>query len=237
MGMTFIPYIMHALMDAIAPLHCETCCEHIDGSTHIHRICDACLYMFECAPKDDILLNQLYSQNNKDSFLFSMESHFAFHKEAPIQETIHAIKYGNAQQMAFDFGRYIARIRNHSEVDYYVPVPLHRARVRERGYNQSLLIAQGISSITKVPVINALERLHYSTTQTKLSSNDRMQNVQGIFSIKKADLIRDKRLMLIDDVMTTGSTLEECAHVLLDSGACSVSAFTLAAATSTRVIQ
>jgi ComF family protein len=109
--------------------------------------------------------------------------------------------------------------------------------VRERGYNQSLLIAQGISSITKVPVINALERLHYSTTQTKLSSNDRMQNVQGIFSIKKADLIRDKRLMLIDDVMTTGSTLEECAHVLLDSGACSVSAFTLAAATSTRVIQ
>jgi ComF family protein len=237
MGMTSIPNIMHALMDAIAPLHCETCNERIDGLTHVHRVCDACLYLFESAPKDDVLLNQLYTQSNKDSFVISMESHFAFHQEAPIQQTIHAIKYENAQQMAFDFGSYIARNRKHSEVDYYVPVPLHSARVRERGYNQSLLIAQGISSITKVPVINALERLHYSTTQTKLSSNDRMQNVQGIFSIKKADLIRDKRLMLIDDVMTTGSTLEECAHVLLDSGACSVSAFTLAAATSTREIQ
>ncbi len=237
MGMTFIPNIMNALMDAIAPLHCETCDARIVSRTHVHRVCDACLYMFESAPEDDSLLNQLYTQNNKDSFISSIESHFAFHQEAPIQQTIHAIKYENAQQMAFDFGKYIARIRKHREVDYYIPVPLHSARLRERGYNQSLFIAQGISSITKVPVINALERLFYSTTQTKLSSKDRMQNVQGIFSIKNVDLIRDKRLMLIDDVMTTGSTLEECAQVLLESGACSVSVITLAAATSTRGIQ
>ena len=235
--MTFIPNIMHALMDAIAPLHCETCDARIDGRTYVHRVCNACLYMFESAPEDDSLLNQLYAQNNKDSFLFNIESHFAFHQEAPIQQTIHAIKYDNAQQMAIDFGRYFAGIRKHREVDYYIPVPLHSARLRERGYNQSLLIAQGISSITKVPVINALERLFYSTTQTKLSSKDRMQNVQGIFSLTNAEPIRGKRLMLIDDVMTTGSTLEECAQVLLESGACSVSALTLTAATSTRGIQ
>lgn len=237
LGMTFIPNIMHAMMDAIAPLHCETCDQRISGNTHVHRVCDACLYVFEHAPNDDVLLNQLYTQNNKDSFVFSIESHFAYHQEAPIQRIIYAIKYGNAQQMAFDFGRYLARFKKHIEVDLYVPVPLHRARVRERGYNQSLLIAQGISSVTKVPVIHSLERLHYSTTQTKLSSKDRLQNVQGIFSIKYAGQIRGKRLMIIDDVMTTGSTLEECAHILLESGACSVSALTLAAATSTRGIQ
>ncbi len=237
MGKSVIQNIMYSVLDAIAPLHCEICSSCIKDDTHVHRVCNSCLFMFEDAPKDEVLLNQLYKQKNKESFILYIESYFAFHNEALIQKAIHAIKYGYAKQMAFDLGYYVARIKNHIEVDYYVPVPLHPARCRERGYNQSQSIAQGISFETRIPVINALKRMQYSITQTKLSSYDRMNNVQGIFTIPNPERIRDKRLMLVDDVITTGSTLEECAQVLLEAGACSVSALTIAAATPTKGIQ
>ena len=229
--------IIDTVLEALAPLHCETCGVHIIGTTHVHRICDSCLYMFELAPSDDIVLNQLYTKHIADSFLLSVHSVFAFHSDAPIQHAIHAIKYDTAQQMAFDFGKYMGSTIPALDIDALLPIPLHAARHRERGYNQSQSIADGISFQTKVPVIDALQRTSYTITQTKLTSKERKNNVHGMFRVLDKQIIRNKRLMLIDDVMTTGSTLEACAETLLEAGAQSVSACTLAAAMRGTYIQ
>ncbi|MFM8455974.1 MAG: ComF family protein [Ignavibacteria bacterium] len=233
----YLTHFTDSVLEALAPIHCEICEIHIKGTTRIHRICDACLYMFEIAPKDDVLLNTLYTHSVTDTFMFSVRSAFTFHHEAPIQRAIYAIKYGFAQQMAFDFGAYMGLHVPDIEIDALLPVPLHTARLRERGYNQSQSIADGISSQTKIPVIQALQRTTYTITQTKFTSMERNKNVHGIFRVHNNQNIRGKRLMLIDDVMTTGSTLEACAETLLESGALSVSAYTIATAVSRKGIQ
>lgn len=230
-------HILHHVFDALAPLHCEICDEKITGSVHVHRICDGCLYMFESAPSNEQLLNGLYRQSNTDTYLSRVESFFAFHAEAPIQKAFYAIKYMYAKNMAKDFGFYVSGLTTLEGIDCFVPVPLHPARKRERGYNQSLAICEGMHARTRIPISETLKRIRYSITQTKLSSQDRSRNVRSIFEFNELGSIRGKHLMLIDDVMTTGSTLESCAKALLESGARSVSALTIAAATLPRKIQ
>lgn len=229
--------ILHDVIDAFAPLHCEICDAKINASMHIHRICDGCLYMFDTAPSNDQLLNGLYKQKGKETYLFDVESFFAFYPEAPIQSALYAIKYMYAKQMAIDFGYYVAGLTAFDCIDCFIPVPLHSARKRERGYNQSLAICEGLHKRTHIPIAEALKRNRYSMTQTKLSSRERMSNVQHIFEVRNTESIRGKHVMLIDDVMTTGSTLESCAQALLESGAHTVSALTLATATFPKEIQ
>lgn len=234
---TIVKHILHDVLDALAPLHCEICDEKINAHMHIHRICDGCLYMFESAPSNEQLLNGLYRQNNSDTYISHVESFFAFHAEAPIQKALYAIKYTYAKRMAKDFGHYVAGLTTFEEIDCFIPVPLHTARKRERGYNQSMAICEGMHAKTNIPISEALKRIRYSITQTKFSSHERTRNVQGIFTVNNAESIRGKHVMLIDDVMTTGSTLEACAQALLESGARSVSALTIATATLPKGIQ
>ena len=234
---TIANHILHNVLDALAPLHCEICDEKINAHMHIHRICDGCLYMFECAPSNEELLNGLYGQNNADTYISHVESFFAFHSEAPIQKALYAIKYTYAKRMAQDFGQYVSGLTTFEGIDCFIPVPLHSARKRERGYNQSMAICEGLKAKTKIPISVALERIRYSITQTKFSSYDRSRNVQGIFMVNNTESIHGKHIMLIDDIMTTGSTLESCAQALLESGARLVSALTIATATLPKGIQ
>jgi ComF family protein len=220
----------HIILNALAPLHCEVCNIDIPCRTEVHRICDTCLFTFEHAPSNEIILNQLYKNKPSDTYLLHIQSIFSYHANAPIQTAIHAMKYGYAKQMSFDIGSYSSKFISHEHIDMYVPVPLHPGRRRERGYNQSEAIALGLSKMTTIPVINALKRNVYSVTQTKLSSQERKQNVESIFTVHNPAIIKEKHVMLIDDVMTTGSTLESCAQALLESGAYSVSAHTIATA-------
>jgi ComF family protein len=120
-----------------------------------------------------------------------------------------------------------------------VPVPLHVSRQRERGFNQAELLAQGLSaSLAKTrggpaPQVDArsLRRIRPTPPQTGLSVSARHENVRGVFSVVRPERIRDKRIVLVDDVMTTGATLSACAQVLKTAGAQSVHALTLARAT------
>jgi len=116
------------------------------------------------------------------------------------------------------------------EFDMIVPVPLHPARERERGFNQSALLAELLSAHTKVPVRSVLERTRYTTTQTAFDRAERMQNLHGAFRLRKNADVRDSRVLLIDDILTTGSTLSECARILKTAGARSVHAATAARA-------
>ena len=114
--------------------------------------------------------------------------------------------------------------------DLIVPVPLHPARERERGFNQATLLAELLSGRIAVPLRFVLERIRYTTTQTAYDRAERMENLHNAFRLRKKMNVRELRVLLIDDVLTTGSTLSECARILKVAGAISVHAATAARA-------
>ena len=122
-----------------------------------------------------------------------------------------------------------ARLRDR-HFDGLIPVPLHPARQRERGFNQALLLAELLAKSSGIVVLDALERIRYTTTQTAYDRAERIENLRDAFRLRKKSSVRGLRLLLIDDVLTTGSTLSECARVLKMAGAASVHAATAARA-------
>jgi ComF family protein len=114
--------------------------------------------------------------------------------------------------------------------DLIIPVPLHKGRMRERGYNQSYLISEGLSRVLNIPVkAGILIRSRYTDSQTTLSREGRIENVSGAFEIKSKHIpeIEGRRILLLDDVITTGSTTESCAKTLKENGAKTVTAVSL----------
>ncbi|MFL6538639.1 MAG: ComF family protein [Chthoniobacterales bacterium] len=114
--------------------------------------------------------------------------------------------------------------------DLVVAVPLHSARQRERGFNQAALLAELLARETGLRLHDVLERIRYTTTQTAYDRAERMRNLEGAFRLRRGADVQGLRVLLIDDVLTTGSTLSECARVLKAAGAVSVHAATAARA-------
>ncbi len=145
---------------------------------------------------------------------------FYFHKGESLRKLIHKFKYCGDQLTARDLGREMGRraaTAGFADLfDAIIPVPLHKSRLRHRGYNQSLLLAQGFSDVTGIPVLTDILLRHQSAqTQTRLSAVERYLNVQGDFSLgKNATAACGKTLLLIDDVFTTGATSEACLETL-----------------------
>jgi ComF family protein len=148
---------------------------------------------------------------------------------APWREAVQALKYEGlrvlAEPLSAEMARYGERMLPRPQV--IVPVPLHTDRQRERGYNQSALLAQGLGWRWGVPVVEeALLRTRSTRAQVGLSGEERRENVRGAFA-GPTTALRDQRVLLVDDVCTTGATLEECAHALREAGAATVWALTL----------
>jgi competence protein ComFC len=154
--------------------------------------------------------------------------------EGTLGQAIHALKYEGVRALATPLGELMADYLTHLGLpaDALVPVPLHRSRQRERGYNQSCLLARAIAQRVGIPVVEALARERNTPAQVNLSRHARLANVQGAFHATDADLC-GKRVLLIDDVSTTGATLAACAHALAASRARSIWALTLARAYDT----
>jgi len=113
--------------------------------------------------------------------------------------------------------------------DLIIPVPLHRSRLRNRGFNQAVLLGDLFSSRLSAPMlVDGLTRTRQTEPQIELSAEDRRNNVKGAFAANRADMIYGKRILLLDDVMTTGSTVNECAKVLKKAGATLVVVATIA---------
>ncbi|MHC2990566.1 hypothetical protein OB13_02805, partial [Pontibacter sp. HJ8] len=157
-----------------------------------------------------------------------------FRPKGRVQRLLHRLKYKGAQELGEQLGkRYGALLSDHRYADQFdliLPVPLHRLKLRRRGYNQSDGFAKGLSDALKVEWSSSiLVRNTDTATQTKKSRLDRWQNVEKVFEVKKPELVKGKRVLLVDDVLTTGATLEACAVVLLESGCQEVSVATIAA--------
>ena len=153
-------------------------------------------------------------------FPFERVATFALYTKGGIlQPLIHKLKYKNKKEIGIDlgytFGCEISESQFISPINLIVPVPLHIKKERKRGYNQAKMIALGLSKSTGIPIStdNLLRTVH-NPTQTKLSAKQRWENVAGIFSVKNPSEFENKHLLLVDDIITTGSTLEACAHAI-----------------------
>lgn len=152
--------------------------------------------------------------------LLGASSHYLFHKQSGIQKILHQIKYKNNAELAVQVGKWhgndLKEIELYQSVDVILPVPLHEKKRQQRGYNQSEKFAQGISeSLKKEMDTTSLIRRKYTNTQTKKSKQERWENVEDVFELKSIENLRGKHVLLVDDVITTGATLEACCRELL----------------------
>jgi ComF family protein len=143
--------------------------------------------------------------------------------EAELRELIHVFKYGGVETLAQPLGRFLAlALPRDEQFDAVVPMPLHWMRRWSRGFNQSELLAREIGRRASVPVRNLVRRVKATTPQAGLTNAKRRANVSGAFRLRRGATVRGLRMLLVDDVMTTGATASACARVLKQAGAARV---------------
>lgn len=214
-------------LEFLYPSLCIVCGSRTDEFTKI--ICKRC-WLELSRNKLHVLSNGTQPYRVKKYFSF-VAWRFLYTDE--FRELIHYFKFNEFPVLARKIGVEMAdTVLNRKELNSaqaYVPVPLHKTRFRERGFNQSELLAKVIAGINGIPVINALERLKNNRPQSSMPDIDEKRaNVKGIFATVTDCEIKGKRLILVDDVYTTGSTVNECAKTLIKSGADEVLALTAA---------
>ena len=150
--------------------------------------------------------------------------------EPPLQDAIRLFKYHGKVALADALGDLmLAALRQPPDVDLIMPVPLHPSRLREREFNQSLLLADRLNRRLHLPLSHTnLVRLRRTEPQTEFSRAERLKNLRKAFAVLRPDEVTDKRVLLVDDVMTTGTTVNECAKALRKAGAADVYVGTLA---------
>ncbi len=226
------PKILSEIYDFFLPRICP-CCDKKLGLNE-KMVCDNCLRKL-ASVKNDRLELEFEKKFYSKKIISGFRSVYIFEKDTEIQSVIHALKYENRFKIGLFLGDVLGkRIKDEMvswQIDAIIPIPLHRLKKVERGYNQSLYIAEGLSSRTNVSLLkDAVKRRRFTESQTKLNLSEREKNVKDAFSVRKPDKIKNKNLLLIDDVITTGATINECGSALLKGGAKSVYAASVAIA-------
>jgi ComF family protein len=226
-------FLLDPIVDFLFPPTCPGCgADAHNAELLLCPVCRAALRRVDRRDQDfQIALSRLQDQGVVDGCTVV----WYFEKEGPLQSLLHLVKYSSrlslGRRMGEELGRKMAS--EHALPDVLIPVPLHPTRLRGRGYNQSCLIAEGVMRTTGVPVAgNHLRRVRHTSSQTHLSIEERAANVSGAFSVPldRSKCLQGRRILLVDDVLTTGATLRACALVLRAAGAGSVDVGTVALA-------
>ena len=236
-------HFFRAVLDFISPPLCHLCRSYISDAGELHicpacrerlppvlsPLCNVCGIPFVGAGADhtcgDCLTDRPYYDSARAALLY----------DGAARDLIHSFKYNNRTHLRRPLAllslEHLAPFLTGRASELIVPVPLHRNRLRSRGFNQSVLLGALFSERLSIPMLkDGLIRIRKTTPQVDLSAVERKQNVKGAFSVKFPELVQGKRILLIDDVMTTGSTMNECAKVLKKAGAEVVAAAVVARA-------
>jgi len=206
--------IFHNIIDTLFPETCCGCGQH--KKIKKYCFCDDCFARIIPAP----------GSNNQ---IFSLARY-----EGPVQKAIHMYKYERKKWLSRSFAEWMNDfLSEHTEIEFdiIIPVPLHMIREFQRSFNQSWLIAYYLGRMKKKLVIyDALVKVKNNPSQTGLDHQKRKENVQGVYIVKKQQMIKGKKILVIDDVCTTGATVEEIYKTLKNSGAKKVTILTIARA-------
>ena len=215
----------------IFPINCLSCGRAMDAIEL--TICEHC--------KSDMPLTKYWQREDQPvarifwgKLPISRASSFLFYqKGSKVQNLIHALKYRGktevGEMLGSWYGEELRTVPEYLQADVIIPVPLHPSRLRKRGYNQCDFIARGISNAMDIELeLSAVQRLRFNESQTKKGTYDRWINVRELFRVERPHLLAGKHILLVDDVVTTGSTLEACAAAILKVPDTRVSIATLA---------
>lgn len=225
-----LKWVVEDLNHYFYPNRCAVC--NVKLVSNETCVCLQCIYKL---PKTNnfLELNNISEVLLAGRFPFERVASFCFFtKEGLLQALIHELKYKNkpfiGNLLGALFGTDLLSSSFLASIDVIVPVPLHPKKKIIRGYNQAEAFAQGISKATSIPVsVDELIRVINNPTQTKKSKTQRWENVKGIFEVKSTSTFQNKHVLLVDDVITTGSTLEACAIALLQCSGVKISIATI----------
>jgi ComF family protein len=205
------------LLHLLFPKTCSGCGLLLQDSEAI--ICTICRYEMPLTNHNLDLENAAFK-----TFYGRLDIQFAgafieFHKKGIVQELIHKLKYKRRQDVGTCLGYWCSESWKKMEIietiDYIIPVPLHKKRFRERGYNQITTFSKALSESWQIPILNnLLYRKHYSKTQVRKNRSQRGQEIANAFEIKNIKDLEGKHFLVLDDVLTTGATLESCCKDL-----------------------
>jgi competence protein ComFC len=233
---------LHAFLSLFYPPACVICSESIERSQYL---CESCSgraprivapFCSKCSEPFPGAITQTFSCANCEHRVLHFDCAVAaYRSRGVVRHLVHRFKYSGERFLRFPIAEWLVETMRDPRLegrrfDLIVPVPLHPARERERGFNQATLLAELLARSTRLPLRPLLDRVRYTSTQTRHDRAERMENLRDAFRLRKNRDVRDLRVLLIDDVLTTGSTLSECARVLKAAGAISVHAITAARA-------
>lgn len=236
--------LLRPLLDLLFPPLCHVCRAFLPCAVgnEVPHLCAECLgqISFIDPPLCTVCGAPFETREGRNHLCGACLTHPPFHTcrsaavlHGPVQELIHRFKYGGKVHLGHPLGLLAANTLEafYREVDpdCIIPVPLHRKRLRQRGYNQSQVLGAVLERKWKVPQeVGNLRRTRWTEPQTGLDAADRVTNVAGAFEVRHPRRFKGKRVLLVDDVLTTGSTMRACAEALKDVGAAAVAAVTVA---------
>ncbi len=209
------------LFDFILPRFCPSCNNKLAPAEN--TVCKSCLSKIKLTDPE-LIKSEYHRKYESKQIISGFVSQFIFEKDKEIQQIIHALKYNKKYQIGIFLGRILGehfrRQFQNWNINLIVPIPLHHLKKAERGFNQSYYIAKGIVTKTSLIVCpKAVKRVRFTKSQTTMTLNEREANVEGAFKVLKNEKVIGKNILLVDDVMTTGATINECGKVLLEAGA------------------
>lgn len=233
--MSFLNELSAGLLSVLYPPACLGCRQHTDRPEI--PLCPTCLDTLEPVREGQIT-NVLRRLPIDDFGIDGGWAQWIFEKNSPLQHLMHTFKYGNRPRIGINLGRRLGHLcaemwsrDSRPQPDLLLPIPLYRTRYLERGYNQSAKIVEGMRSVLQISALNeGLIRSRNTRSQTNLSRIERWNNVQHAFSVTDPSPVADRSILLVDDVLTTGSTLAAAALELRSAGAESVRVATIAMA-------
>ena len=225
--------LFKSLINLLFPRVCAACGNLLlDGED---TVCTTCRFLlpktgYELHPDNPLAL-MFYGQMPFNAVM----AEFFFSKTGKVQHLIHGLKYHGCREngifLGQEIGKSLLKAPDYQGINFIVPIPLHPKKEKIRGYNQSQVIAEGISEIMNIPIAEKhLVRSVFTATQTKKSRDERWENVKDIFELKNCEKLKEKHVLLVDDVLTTGATLMSAGKSLMQVEGIKISVATVACA-------